>query len=238
MLRNKEFKILHKRIVFTMFILFIYIFGSNISIISNESIKSSHDSFFKLAVSNVGGDLSSLNVFSLGLGPWLTAMIIIMLFNYRDVDNVIKQTRSEKQIKGRLLTILIATIQAYYVIHTYVQNNIIQSTNILLLVLVLLTGTLLLVWLADQNTTYGIGGPMPIVLMSLIKSLFHQQLSSINVTATLFIVIGLLVIAMLILLYIELSEYRLHYKDIMNMSTQTSHSYLAWKLNPAGSISI
>ena len=238
MLRNKEFKILHKRIIFTMFILFIYIFGSNISIIGNESIKSSHDSFFKLAVSNVGGDLSSLNVFSLGLGPWLTAMIIIMLFNYRDVDNIVKQTRSEKQIKERLLTILIATIQAYYVIHTYVQNNIIQSTNILLLVLVLLTGTLLLVWLADQNTTYGIGGPMPIVLMSLIKSLFHQQLSSINVTATLFIVIGLLVIAMLILLYIELSEYRLHYKDIMNMSTQTSHSYLAWKLNPAGSISI
>ena len=78
---------------------------------------------------------------------------------------------------------------------------------------------------------------MPIVLMSLIKSLFHQQLSSINVTATLFIVIGLLVIAVLTL-YIELSEYRLHYKDIMNMSTQTSHSYIAWKLNPAGSISI
>ena len=238
MLRNKDFKILHKRIIFTMFVLFIYIFGSNISIIGNESIKTSHDSFFKLAVSNVGGDLSSLNVFSLGLGPWLTAMISIMLFNYRDVDNVIKQTRSEKQIKERLLTLLIATIQAYYVIHTYVQNNIIQNTNILLLVLVLLTGTLLLVWLADQNTTYGIGGPMPIVLMSLIKSLFHQQLSSINVTATLFIVIGLLVIAVLTLLYIELSEYRLHYKDIMNMSTQTSHSYIAWKLNPAGSISI
>lgn len=161
-----------------------------------------------------------------------------MLFNYRNVDNIVKQTRSEKQIKERLLTILIATIQAYYVIHTYVQNNIIQSTNILLLVLVLLTGTLFLVWLADQNTTYGIGGPMPIVLMSLIKSLFHQQLSNINITTTLFIVIGLLIIAMLILLYIELSEYRIHYKDIMNMATQNSHSYLAWKLNPAGSMSI
>ena len=86
MLKNKKIKILHKRIIFTITILAIYIFGSNISIIGNESIKSSHDSFFKLAVSNVGGDLSSLNIFSLGLGPWLTAMIIIMLFNYRDVD--------------------------------------------------------------------------------------------------------------------------------------------------------
>lgn len=118
---------------------------------------------FKLAISNVGGDLNSLNVFSLGLGPWLTAMIIIMLFNYRNVDNIVKQTRSEKQIKERLLTILIATIQAYYVIHTYVQNNIIQSTNILLLVLVLLTGhyfwsgwliKILLMELVDQCQLY------------------------------------------------------------------------------------
>lgn len=238
MLKNKKIKILHKRIFFTIIILAIYIFGSNISIIGNEKIKSNHNSFFKLAISNVGGDLNSLNVFSLGLGPWLTAMIIIMLFKYRDIDNIVKQTQSEKQLKEKLLTIFIASIQAYYVIHTYVQSNIIQNANILLLIMILLTGTLLLVWLADQNTTYGIGGPMPIVLMSLIKSLFHQQLSSINITPTLFIVIGLLVIAMLILFYIELSEYRLYYKDIMNMSTQNSHSYLSWKLNPAGSISI
>ncbi|MCI2944493.1 accessory Sec system protein translocase subunit SecY2 [Staphylococcus haemolyticus] len=238
MLKNKKIKILHKRIIFTITILAIYIFGSNISIIGNEKIKSNHNSFLKFAISNVGGDLNSLNVFSLGLGPWLTAMIIIMLFKYRDIDNIVKQTQSEKQLKEKLLTIFIASIQAYYVIHTYVQSNIIQNANILLLIMILLTGTLLLVWLADQNTTYGIGGPMPIVLMSLIKSLFHQQLSSINITPTLFIVIGLLVIAMLILLYIELSEYRLYYKDIMNMSTQNSHSYLSWKLNPAGSISI
>ena len=30
-----------------------------------------------------------------------------------------------------------------------------------------------MVWLADQNTTYGISGPMPIVLMSLVKSIFN-----------------------------------------------------------------
>ena len=47
-----------------------------------------------------------------------------------------------------------------------------------------------------------------------------------------------LVIALLILLFIELSEYRLNYKDIMNNSTNKTPTYLAWKLNPAGSISI
>ena len=47
-----------------------------------------------------------------------------------------------------------------------------------------------------------------------------------------------LVIALLILLFIELSEYRLNYKDIMNNSTNKTPTYLAWKLNPVGSISI
>ena len=45
MLRNKDFKIFTQKDYFTMFVLFIYIFGSNISIIGNESIKTSHDSF-------------------------------------------------------------------------------------------------------------------------------------------------------------------------------------------------
>lgn len=54
----------------------------------SEGIYDNKDTFFKLAVSNVGGDLHTLNVFSLGLGPWLTSLVIIMLLNYR---NLIKQ---------------------------------------------------------------------------------------------------------------------------------------------------
>lgn len=106
--------------------------------------------------------------------------------------------------------------------------------------LILVAGTMLLVWLADQNITYGICGPMPIVLTSLIKSLFNNQhFFKLSVSVLLLIlVIVTLVIALLILLFIELSEYRLNYKDIMNNSTNKTPTYLAWKLNPAGSISI
>ena len=57
---------------------------------------------------------------------------------------------------------------------------------------------------------------MPIVLTSLIKSLFNNQhFLSVSVLL-LILVIVTLVIALLILLFIELSEYRLN-KDIMNL---------------------
>src|SRR5699024_7626100 len=45
-------------------------------------------------------------------------------------------------------------------------------------------------------------------------------------------------IALFILLVMELVEYRMNYRDIMNFSNQDIKKYLSWKVNPAGSISI
>ena len=75
--KQNEYRVLYKRILFTCLILIIYILGSNISIVAQENTHQDVSSFYKLAVSNTGGDLSTLNIFSLGLGPWLTAMIIL-----------------------------------------------------------------------------------------------------------------------------------------------------------------
>ena len=123
MLKEFEYKILYKRILFTCFILIIYILGSNISIVGNEAIKQHKDSFFKLAISNVGGDLNTLNIFSLGLGPWLSSMIIITLMNYKNEDKVKTQTRVERHFKERLLTLLLSTIQGFYIIHSFINKR-------------------------------------------------------------------------------------------------------------------
>ena len=64
----------------------------------------------------------------------------------------------------------------------------------LILLLVLITGTLLMVWLADQNTTYGISGPMPIVLMSLVKSIFNTHFPKLNSSASLITMIIVLLV--------------------------------------------
>lgn len=96
-----------------------------------------------------------------------------------------------------------------------------------------------LVWLADQNTRYGIAGPMPIVMMSIVKALFQQRLAHLHASTTVLVLICVvIVIALLTLLIMELIEYRTNYKDIMNASNQDIKTYLAWKINPSGSISI
>ncbi|SUQ38519.1 preprotein translocase subunit SecY [Staphylococcus gallinarum] len=57
--KQNEYRVLYKRILFTCLILIIYILGSNISIVAQENTHQDVSSFYKLAVSNTGGDLST-----------------------------------------------------------------------------------------------------------------------------------------------------------------------------------
>lgn len=86
-----------------------------------------------------------------------------------------KQTSLEKHYKERILTLILSVIQSYFVIHEYVSKESVHQDNIYLTILILVTGTMLLVWLADKNSRYGIAGPMPIVMVSIIKSMMHQK---------------------------------------------------------------
>lgn len=67
-LHQYEYKIVYKRSAFTLLILFIYILGSRIPILSQSKMENGKQSFYELAVTNVGGDIQNLNIFSLGLG--------------------------------------------------------------------------------------------------------------------------------------------------------------------------
>lgn len=237
--RENEYKILYKRILFTCLIIMIYITGSNIPLIHQIDIQRKDSSFYQIAVLNTGGDISSLNIFTLGLGPWLTSMIIFSLIAYRNIDKTARQTRSEKHYKEKLLTILLSLAQSCFLLNQYVSKEKIDSENIYILLLILVTGTMLLVWLADQNIRYGIAGPMPIVLVSIIKSLSQQNWLQLQTSIlVIMLIICVIAVTLFVLLFMELIEYRTNYQDIMNFSNQDIKKYLAWKINPAGSISI
>ncbi len=60
-----------------------------------------------------------------------------------------KQTSLEKHYKERILTLILSVIQSYFVIHDMFKERVHQD-NIYLTILILVTGTMLLVWLADK----------------------------------------------------------------------------------------
>jgi len=222
-----------------MMIMIIYIIGSNIEILSTANIDSKKDVFTTIGVAAMGGDYSRVSLFSLGLGPYLTSMLIINLLAFRNSDAVFMQTKKERQIKEKLLILALSIVQGYHLLSMYVKNGEDKAEIMALGLLVVIAGSMLLIWLADQNFMYGIAGPMPIVVMSIIKSIAygdHTVVIHLKIFIW-FIIILLLLLCAILLIIIERAEYRINYIDILNVS-KIQKNFLAWKLNPGGSLAI
>lgn len=238
-LRHTENRQLYQRIFYTMMIMVIYIIGSNIEILSTANIDRKKDVFTSIGVAAMGGDYSMVTIFSLGLGPYLTSMLVINLLALKNSDSVMRQTKKERDIKIKLLTLVLSIFQAYHLLSMYIDNDGKKGQVIALGMLILITGSMLLIWLADQNFIYGIAGPMPIVVMSIIKSITHgDHTAAMHLRVAVWLVIVfLLLLCAVLLIVIERAEYRIDYVDILNVS-KVQKNFLAWKLNPGGSLAI
>lgn len=233
-----EWKTVRRRLLFTCLLLIIYVIGTHIPLLSTPN-ELNIDSTYKMTIANMGGNLDSINIFSLGLGPWLTAMIITMLYYYKFPEKMVKLTQYERSIREKILTLIIAIIQSYFLVRQAYILNPEQPYSQWIAMLVLISGSMLLMWMADINTIRGIAGAMPIVFISIIRSFLSQSsvLFSVGPIIVMFAFIFVL-IAFIVLLVLELSEYHIKYEDIMTVSTPYQKPYIAWKLNPSGSLSI
>lgn len=239
LLRHTEHKQLYRRMIYTLMIMVIYIIGSNIEILSTANIDRKKDVFTTIGIAAMGGDYSTVSLFSLGLGPYLTSMLIINLLALRNADNMQLQTKRERQVREKVVTLILSFIQGYYLLNTFLKPGEERLHVMAMGMLVLIAGSMLLIWLADQNFMYGIAGPMPIIVMSIIKSIAHgNHTAAIHLKVVVWIVIILLLLLCAILLIIiERAEYRIYYIDILNVS-KVQKNFLAWKLNPGGSLAI
>ncbi|PCF86344.1 accessory Sec system protein translocase subunit SecY2 [Staphylococcus intermedius] len=235
-IKTKEYKVLYQRLFFTLMVIIIFMFGSHITLPGIKERTHTPHHLLDLALSNVGGDVHTINIFSLGLSPWLTTMIVMALLTYRNIEKEKLETRIERHFKERLFTILLAVIQGCFVLNQYYGTR--HGIYIGLLLLILVTGTMLLVWLADQNTVYGIAGPTPIVLVGIIKSIVQQQQLQRLDISTVMIGVILMFIVLVLLVWIECIEYRMIYQDMMNVTPNPKDTYISWKLNSGGSIAM
>lgn len=88
------------RVFFSLFIILIYIIGSNIVLpgIDSTSLVNllSNTPGLSLALSATGFSINRLSLFSLGLGPWMSTMI---LWRVLSVSKIFKlQTLTQRQI--------------------------------------------------------------------------------------------------------------------------------------------
>lgn len=257
--RNKETR---RKIFFTLFILFIYRLGAAITApgISNLSYKliSEHDI---LAMMNLlgGGSLEQMSIFALGVGPYITASIIIELLAMDIIPALTEMAKEGKKGREKMdritryLGVVLALAQGFFIVQLYSnQYGIIENPGFLtyLYISIIFTaGTMFLLWLADQITTKGVGNGVSIIIFAGIVADMPNTFQTVYATAFSegglgwpgFIVYCLMYIAIIVaVVLMQMSERRIpiQYSSRAVNKTKGDLNHLPLKVNSASVIPV
>ncbi|QOG11089.1 accessory Sec system protein translocase subunit SecY2 [Leuconostoc sp. LN180020] len=243
-----------KKVIYTALILFIFVLGRHILIpgVDTKQILafSSDPYLFQFVSGATGGDLSTLSLFSLGLGPWMSAAILWRILTLGKKTELKKLPTERAYIFKIVIAIIIATVQALAIsTNTAVVNaNIFWAQNKLtstvIVTLIMTTGSVFLIWLSNMNDQLGIGGPVVLILAGMLirwpaiatQYVIETFSAGIEMVDMIKIVIIILGVILLIRLSVTMqrAELRLPIKNILSDNDFSSKTYLPIQINPAG----
>ena len=171
---------LRRRILFTVFILLVYRFGTFVPIpgINAEVLKR----FFSSEGANMfgminlfsGGALERMSIFALNIMPYITSSIIMQLLTsmYKGLENLKKEGeygRAKINQYTRYLTIVLAFFQSigvYYALSSGDQSAFISDSKIFMWTtcVSLVGGTVMLMWFGERITSSGIGNGISLII--------------------------------------------------------------------------
>ena len=278
-LKNKE---IMNRILFTVLILFIFRIGAQITV-PGVKLGSDFESYLNsgsaLSLMNMlgGGTLQTFSIFALGVSPYITAQIIVQLLS-TDVLPALSELRRQGQYgrrkmeyATRYLTLMLGAVQAYGIIKTIENSDTVEFplmqalpdnmkwVGYLYIIIVMLAGSMLVMWLGDQISVKGIGnGISMIIFAGIVCSLpnqfshaFTTYISTTQGSPDALVIAGvfkfiLYVIAYLVIIafvtFIELSQRKIPIQHSGKSGGQTQSmaraSFLPIKINSAGVIPV
>ena len=238
-----------KKFLWTLFFLFIYVLGTKLTLpfidMSKAAAMDGTSTTLNYATALMGGNLRSMSLFSVGLSPWMSSMLIWQMFAVSKRLGLSKLPLEVQERRRMLLTLVIALIQSVaLVLNLPLQEagGVDMTTIIVLDTLVLMAGTYFLIWLTDLNAAMGLGGSIMIVMASMIAYIPQDIWNSIQELKISSLWLALMLVFSLVFLYlavtVERSKYRIPVNKINIHNRFKKYSYLDIRLNPAGGMPI
>ena len=173
---------LRKRILYTLGLLLIYRLGSFVTLpgVDHAALEAFTQSFANdnslMGLLNVfsGGAFSQASIFALGVMPYITASIIIQLMGimvpyFRKMQREGESGRRKMNQWTRFLTIAVLILQApAYLKATVMRYDAVsmgEDTFIYTSTLILIAGTMFIMWLGEKITDKGIGNGISLIIM-------------------------------------------------------------------------
>lgn len=186
----------------------------------------------------------------LGLGPWLRAMIItqitVILLRLKNLS------AGAVALLSDFLAVLIGSYMAYKILNS---DSLLPTVNVpeivwkSLVYIVMITAMFLVIWLADRNNRFGIGGTSLIILVNIIRNQVVRLRGSGMTPANMISfmdehrvltasIIGYTLVVLVIMVFMEKTQVHLELHRALVQSISAQKSYFAVRLNPSGSMPV
>lgn len=178
MFKNKEIR---NKILFTLAMLFVFRFGAAITVpgVNTAALEAGlqDNSFLSMLNMLGGGGIEQFSIFALGVGPYITASIIIQLLSM-DVIPALSELaksgasgRKKMDRYTRYLAVVLGFVQAYTMMLSFgVGNETIFTTatvsTYLYIATLLIAGSMFLLWIGDRISTKGIGNGISMIIFA------------------------------------------------------------------------
>jgi preprotein translocase subunit SecY len=215
-------KSLRNRVLFVVFALFVF---RLLAVIPVPGVDATRISSFLasnqfLGVFNAlsGGGLSNFSIVMLGIGPYITASIIMQLLSMmsRRVKELMQESGEAGRRKfnqyTRLLSVPIAFLQGFSFIKYLQSQGAIDALSLKALILnmvIIAGGSMLLLWIGELINEFGIGSGTSLIIMAGIIAVMPSKIAQFFFTFTIdqlptvliYSAIGILVIAGVVYIY-------------------------------------
>lgn len=206
-----------------------------------------------------GGGLSSLSIVMLGVGPYITASIIIQVMSmvFPKIKNLLHEEGEAGRVKlsqySRLMSVLLAVLQALGFVFFLKTQGIVDNLSTFALitnVIIISAGSVLLMWLGELVSEFGIGNGVSLIIFAGIVATIPRHITRISSMLVdnpgdvpmylLFAVIAVIVIGVVVAVTEAERPIPVHYaKQIRGSKVYGgTTTYLPLRLNMAGVIPI
>jgi preprotein translocase subunit SecY len=252
---------IRQRVLFVFFAFAVFVFMIHVQLPNvNEPVWQkllSQGVFYNLLGFLSGGALQKLSVIAMGITPYINASIIMQLMTVvlPQLEELAKKGGEEGRKKigqyTRWLTIVLATLQAFFMAHLMSQAGVFYDNSLwfmIFAVVAMVGGTLFLMWLGEQITARGVGNGISLIIFSGIVARMPQALASLfelgrtgamsTVAIIFFLVMAVAVITFIV--FMERAQRRIlvQYpkRQVGNKMFGGEASHLPLKLNTSGVI--
>ena len=261
-LKNKDMR---KKILFTLAMLFIFRFGAKITVpgIDNSMLIAGATDNSLLGIMNLlgGGNFEQFSVFAMGVGPYITASIIIQMLSM-DVIPQLSELAKQGQVGRKVLDrytrylgVALNFFQSATMTYAFDKNYQLlldrSLSSYIFTAVVLTAGTMFLLWLGDQISAKGIGnGVSMIIFTGIVANLPNQfrqayELLVLGENAAgmasfiLYCLVFLVIVIMVVLMSSATRRIPIQYTSSAAIKVKTNDlTYLPLKINSASVIPV